>query len=149
MVLLPTEKPKNKLLPFILVALVIIILIIGGIWVATKREANNKNQQINLLSNYTYSAGDTATINMNDDVNDKSGGVIVSIDEASFNELIGYVIVNDLGGLGRLVAAKKVFDANNGTRVRVLEVYYSKIKVRILEGEHEGKEGWVPYEYVK
>lgn len=57
--------------------------------------------------------------------------------------------INDKYGTGELLLSGQVFLVNHGTKVLVIDSSLYTLKIRILEGEHIGKAGWVPYEYVR
>jgi hypothetical protein len=57
--------------------------------------------------------------------------------------------INDTYEIGALVSSGQVFLVNHGTKVLVIDSGQYVLKVRILEGEHRGKAGWVPHEYVR
>jgi hypothetical protein len=52
-------------------------------------------------------------------------------------------------GLRQMADAGDVFDVPQGTRAEVVDASPSAIKVRIKEGKHEGKTGFVPPEWVE
>lgn len=51
--------------------------------------------------------------------------------------------------LNEMISANNVFLIPNGTRVRVLELQVPRTRVRFLDGEHIGDEGWVFTEFVQ
>lgn len=75
--------------------------------------------------------------------------IMVSVDEAALNELMGALASKDEGQIERLVESGKVFAVRNNTSVRVLEVGFAKSKVRIIEGDEITKEGWVPDRWIR
>lgn len=56
---------------------------------------------------------------------------------------------NDRNRIGELVSKGEAFAVPAGVRVHVASEHYNERRIRILEGEHEGKEGWVPFEWLK
>ena len=65
------------------------------------------------------------------------------------DELMNALPSGDAQQVENLVAAGKVFRVTNGTRVEVLERNSAKVKVKILEGDHRDKEGWVPERWIQ
>jgi hypothetical protein len=73
----------------------------------------------------------------------------VAVDDTALNELMGVLPSRDADKLEGLVQAGKVLRVDNGTRVRILEFGFAKTKIRILEGEHSRKDGWVPERWLQ
>lgn len=57
--------------------------------------------------------------------------------------------IGDSYGNTNLIMSGTVFLVDHGTKVLVIDSHSFTRKIRILEGEHTGKAGWVPYEWVK
>ena len=57
--------------------------------------------------------------------------------------------IKDTYETGALLLSRQVFLVNHGTKVLVIDKGQYMLKIRILEGEHIGKAGWVPHEYVR
>lgn len=78
-----------------------------------------------------------------------SADVLVAVDEDSFSKLIDSGVARDNEGLVLLIASGKVFRVPSGTKVRVLSPGFLKSEVRVLEGDHYARSGFVPVEWVE
>jgi len=67
--------------------------------------------------------------------------VPIAVDEIAYKELDQ--TLGGRGSLASLLQAEKIFRVDNNTKVEILEDRFSKMFVRILEGEKQGREGWV------
>jgi hypothetical protein len=65
---------------------------------------------------------------------------------AAWDEMIAGQNARDTAGLMQLVRAGRAFVVDGGTRAKLLEVGVFSRRVRILEGPHAGKAGWVQEE---
>jgi hypothetical protein len=74
--------------------------------------------------------------------------VPVAVDDAAYTALTQALAAKDSTGLGDLLLTGKVLAVNQQTQVKILVVDGAKAQVRILDGEHLGKSGWVPVEYI-
>ena len=77
-------------------------------------------------------------------------GIEVAVDPAAFQELADVFLARDGYGYQELLDLGRVFVAEAGERVKNLVVprdmvakHYSRLFVRILEGVHEGRKGWI------
>lgn len=72
-------------------------------------------------------------------------GVQVEIhaDKATFGEWVSLAVTKDEARGGELLRSGRVIQVPNGTPAQVLEREESLAKVRLLAGEHAGKEGWL------
>ena len=75
--------------------------------------------------------------------------VPLALDEDAFEELIDAVIAKDKYGWVDLIAAGRVVLVDEGTEVRVIDMKIAAYRVRILEGTHTGKAGWVISEAIE
>ncbi|MCD5384229.1 hypothetical protein LR066_05695 [candidate division WOR-3 bacterium] len=73
----------------------------------------------------------------------------VGISKKAMDKFTEAAITKDDHGIVQLFAWGVVFPVSNNTKVRILQVGLMLIKIRILEGEHDGKSGWVPREWIK
>ena len=67
------------------------------------------------------SVGEEGIINNNDDPSDCHGGTLVASSKESFNALLDASVANDKAGLNELVAAGRVYLADNCSKVLVLD----------------------------
>jgi zinc-ribbon domain len=72
----------------------------------------------------------------------------VAVDQDSSDQLIKAQAINDQHAVVQLLLAGKVLSVNDGTKVKVIDSTFTLRQVRILEGSHEGRSGWVPLEFV-
>jgi hypothetical protein len=80
-----------------------------------------------------------------------SGGelVPVAIDQAAFDEFTKARVANDQEGMVQMIAQGYIFSVDKNTKVRVIDSQMFIRKIRILEGNFQGKAGWVASEYIK
>jgi len=92
-----------------------------------------------------------ASISLGDEAVLYNGGnnILVAVDEASFDDLVRAVVIEDTLGIVELMADGKVFRVESRTRVKLIDRALTKTKVRILEGDFMGASGWVPFEWVR
>jgi hypothetical protein len=76
----------------------------------------------------------------------KNGASIpVAINEKAYKELWEAIGSGDDDGLFDLIVIRgEVFMVENRTKVLILAGGWVRNKVRVLEGKHKGKSGWVP-----
>lgn len=75
--------------------------------------------------------------------------VFVATNEAALEQSTKSFIADDMQGIQELLLSGKGFVVTSGTRVKVIDTAFGRRKVRILENEMNGKNGWVPMEFVK
>lgn len=63
------------------------------------------------------------------------------------DEFAKVLYAKDEHGYKQLFASGKMFRVDRGTKALIIERSYAMAQVRILEGVHEGKAGWVPIEF--
>jgi len=78
-----------------------------------------------------------------------AGGVPVSKTLETYDKATEYVISGDTLGYQNLKLSGDVFTVQSGTSVTVIDSKISKIEVRVLEGTHQGKSGWVLYDWIR
>ncbi|MDX2154406.1 MAG: hypothetical protein SFV54_26935 [Bryobacteraceae bacterium] len=79
----------------------------------------------------------------------KAGPVWVAADRDTAHVVNASLIGGDTARLGALEKTGKAFPAEPGTVVRVLEESFNERQVRLTSGRYAGKEGWVPYEWLR
>ncbi|MFO7172058.1 MAG: hypothetical protein DIU70_003685 [Bacillota bacterium] len=77
-----------------------------------------------------------------------TGQVPVAVDEQAYEALLSASVANDLDGINELIIAGKVFIVESGTQVRVLDLGFTRSKVRITDGPHAGRVGWVATDWI-
>jgi hypothetical protein len=78
----------------------------------------------------------------------KQDWVMVATTDSALNELMNALPAKDEGKIEALVQSGQVLRVAAGTKIRILEFGSSKTRIRILEGNHLTKEGWVPDRWV-
>lgn len=73
----------------------------------------------------------------------------MAVSEQALEELIKAFVAKDKYGQAELMIQGKWFPVENNTKVLVIDRSFARRKVRILEGKHKGRAGWVPMEFVK
>jgi len=74
--------------------------------------------------------------------------ITVAIDEKALDDFIDAAIAKDTIGYTQMLNSGQLFLVPKNTKVLVLDNKLFTTKIRILEGEHYGKSGWVPFEKV-
>jgi hypothetical protein len=74
--------------------------------------------------------------------------VLVAVDVPRLNELVGALAASDEARVEALVQSDQVLRVAAGTKVRILELASSTVKIKILEGSAASREGWVPERWV-
>ena len=75
--------------------------------------------------------------------------VLIAVSTYSFDSMSKALIAKDWMGLKQLLDAGLVYSVPDGTRVLVIDSEYGKRKIRVLEGESTGRDGWVVMEALK
>jgi hypothetical protein len=75
-------------------------------------------------------------------------GPLMAEDDA-WEPLHDALAARDQVGLDRLMASGKVFRVSNGTRAKLIKAGFVSRKVRILDGPHAGRAGWIESEFVR
>lgn len=140
----PQEPPHRSNTAF---AVVVIIFIALGVAALVNRKAAvaptiNSNQSIG-----PFISGDTVTINFNTDTTNASGLAAIAVDEESYS-LFMDVSQDPDGSLDVLFQDNKIFTVTNGILAKILESHSAASKIRIMEGNELGKEGWVNNDFL-
>jgi hypothetical protein len=75
--------------------------------------------------------------------------ILVALDEQALNDVINARAAKDSSRIDALVQEGKVVSVANDTGVRVLELSGGKARVRLLQGEHQMTEGFVPERWIR
>jgi hypothetical protein len=75
--------------------------------------------------------------------------LIVADSKQSYDQFVKAQTANDKYAFNQMVRLGRLFPVKNATRVLVLDLDSFSWKVRILQGEHKNRVGWVAYEYAK
>lgn len=78
-----------------------------------------------------------------------SGKVVVCPTEAAYTEFGKLSAAKDYLGMAKMEAEGRLFTVTSGTKARVISRGFEKREVRIMEGPHFGKSGWVTASLVR
>jgi hypothetical protein len=78
-----------------------------------------------------------------------NGAIPVGINKDALDQLEKAQMAQDEQGQVQLVASARILLVPSGTKARLLDLGFFRYEVRILEGRHQGRKGWVPREFVK
>lgn len=98
----------------------------------------------------TANLGDTVRLSLGSGVSAGQALLLVT-EKEDWAELSKILQARDWEGIMEMTAAGKAFSATNGARARVLNVsgiIAVMYKVRVLDGENQGRSGWIPAEFV-
>jgi hypothetical protein len=125
----------NLILQILLVSFVIIFAIPYCLGVMNK---DSSTQRLSL------NIGDKGLID-----SQRSGFVILAIDENSFEQVGKIAEAKDYVGLAALGAAGQTFIVDHNTAVLILDIKSNIVKVRVLEGERIGQAGWIYSKFIR
>lgn len=74
--------------------------------------------------------------------------VLVATSKENFGKLIKATVAKDTIGMAQMVQSGEAFFVDNGTKVLVIGSAVGSREIRILEGQHATRSGWVPVEFV-
>jgi hypothetical protein len=73
----------------------------------------------------------------------------IAINEAALDAYMKAVASGDIPhGVTELYTKKQLFQVNNDVRVKIIDSKFSKVQVRFLEGDAQGRSGWVVTEWI-
>jgi hypothetical protein len=75
--------------------------------------------------------------------------IIIADSKSSYDQLIRSLTANDKYARNQLLQSGKVYTVKKNTRALILDLDSFAWKVRILEGEHKNRVGWVMYEWAR
>lgn len=75
--------------------------------------------------------------------------VPLALSKEAFEELNRAAGRRDVAAFANVFYRGQALEIPDGTRVEVIEGWLASRKVRVLEGRHAGRSGWVSYEFVK
>jgi hypothetical protein len=78
----------------------------------------------------------------------KGNHVFIATD-AAWDDFSNAVAANDELGLAGLIARGEVRVIKSGTAAKIIDTAFFTVKVRILEGDHVGRAGWIYREFVR
>jgi hypothetical protein len=119
------------------------ILILIIVFSSTPEKASQSYKTTKPYRGHTSGVGDEVRL-------DHGGGdVLVAINKQAYKELVEAVAAKDKVGYNLMVAKGYAFFVPRGTRAKVIDMTIASRKVRIYEGEHYGRTGWIPYEWAR
>ena len=74
---------------------------------------------------------------------------LLAVDKRAFDEWVTVCAAGDQHGAAQMHATGKMFAVDNGTRVKVIDIAFGALRVRVLDGDETGKSGWISHEFVK
>jgi len=141
------EKPKNWFKKHPIWSGVIILFLIGMVVSPLLPKDSSSNLNYNPSSN-TPPTSDSLGTGEEGKLYTGTGIVGVAITEEALDELTKAAIAKDSIGYQNVFLEGKAFLVDDYTKILVIEIKFSKEKVRVLEGDYYGKSGWVPTEWV-
>ncbi len=78
-----------------------------------------------------------------------SGDVVVCTSEDAYDEFLKLAIAEDYLGMAQMEASGRLFRVPSGTKAHVIDTGFEKREVRIMDGEHFGRSGWVTSSLVR
>ena len=78
-----------------------------------------------------------------------NGAIPVGINTDALDQLEKAQMAQDEQGQVQLVASAMILLVPSGTKARLLDAGFFTHEIRILEGRHQGRKGWVRREFVK
>lgn len=121
---------------------VIVIFMIGFVWSMNGDSKLSSEPAQTTPQNASVSVGENGYIKV------ASPKAIIALTESGFDELTKTYIANDTNGIYEFLVSGKGFAVPNGTKVLVIDTAVGSRKIRVLEGESNGKAGWIVKEWV-
>jgi hypothetical protein len=136
----PAKKPAPSATETLAgcVSLVVVVLLCGGVF-----RLGGCGGREGGASSKSLSAGDTAIIAI-----PNSNEVWVSVDMETRGRLDKLIAAKDTDGVAQLLAAGRVLMMPARTRVRILDPGIFTTEVRILNGPHAGRSGFISTDWV-
>jgi hypothetical protein len=72
------------------------------------------------------------------------GEVFLALDPSASGEITDAQVLGDKTKLAKLITSGKAASTPSGTRVKIIELEDTRAKVRVLDGDISGTEGWAP-----
>lgn len=126
-----------------------LLVLISGIAIVVKWTASRETFQppsfagANISPNPSMSVGEEVRLYIRD-----RNLIMVAADERSLDDLIRAIGARN-DEVQELTDTGRVFTVANGTRARIVETGFGRLKVRIIEGDKIMSEGWIPELWVK
>jgi len=75
--------------------------------------------------------------------------ILLATNQANYKELTKFMVADDKVGVEKMFGNGKLFLIQTGTEVKILQITSNGIEVRVQEGEHSNRAGWIPSEFLK
>lgn len=138
------SKPGRRNVALIVVIIVFVIL--GIMAFANRARQPTSNGNTNQTNRFTI--GQEVRINFNDDRESTTGVALLAVDEQTLVEFVTIANTGDEAGLDKLFDERRLVSIQNGTRVRVLKETSGRARIRVIEGEATGSEGWTTTQFL-
>lgn len=134
-----TPEPPRKG-PGATIAVVVLVFLVLGIMALVNRKGSSTGNT-NITAIEPFDVGDVVILNFNNDKFDTTGLAMLAVDRESLQDFISTAESSNTA-IDTLFEQKKLFTVPNGAKVRVLQFAQNTAKVRVTEGDAQGKEGW-------
>lgn len=122
------------------IVVVFVFVVLGVMAFANRARQPASNGNVNQATRFTV--GQEVRINFNDDQQSTTGVALLAVDEETLQQFVVFANTGDEAGLDTLFEQRRLISVQNGTRVRVLKEVSGRARVRVIEGEGTGREGW-------
>lgn len=145
-----TRRALTVKVSIVVASVVIVALILAG-WLSTRSKSSSsmEGKQGTTRSGQARSGISTGVGSEVRLYLERLTSVPVAADERAFDELITALSTRRQDSVETLIQSGRVFRADNDTRIRILEMASGKVKVRVLEGPHIMKDGWIHEGWVR
>jgi hypothetical protein len=144
------KKPKTIIIAIVVLVFAIAALIVAGRFASSSKPATGQaaipgtGPSEKTSSPTTVGVGSEVRLHLD-------GPVLVplAVDQKALDELVNMLSTKNGLGMETLIQSGRVFEVENDTRARIVEVGFAKLKVRILEGPHVTMDGWLNERWVR
>lgn len=140
----PSPAPKQHKTAL---AIVVTVFVILGIMALVNR-AGRQTDNANTNPVTVFTVGEEVRINFNQDRQRATGVALLAVDETALDQFIAIAQSGDDTGLDALFESRRLVSVKNGTRVRVLKQTANRVRLRVVEGEMTGQEGWTTTQFL-
>jgi hypothetical protein len=127
-----------------LVGLFLVLAIVGTIrGLGEARDAAKERASREKPAGPVAHLGDTVTVGRPGE-----GRCFLAVDEDAWKAMVEAQVDRDVRRLNRMIADERVFSVKAGNRATLLSLGVFSRKVRMLEGQHPDKAGWIQSEFV-
>jgi hypothetical protein len=132
---LPIKRRRN-------VAFIVVVLVFCVVGIVALVKGKSVKTNTNEAAAVPFRTGEVVVINYGTGKFDTTGAALIAVDLESAG---AFVVSGQTGStvLDTLMARNKIYTVLNGTKARILESRPSVSQVRIMDGDSQGKDGWV------